>query len=166
VRSNDLLAISFLDEPQLNQQVRVDWRGRIELSWLADKEKAVALDVAGKTPSEIASDINSLAARNRILNTPRAAVLVMEFAEQSFVIQGQVSQPGRYLFPKGYSPSLPLPEAVALAGGYTRLASTQRVLVRRGAQVHKLDLGRMLSRPSEMFLVYPGDLITVPERIF
>src|SRR5207249_5479668 len=58
-------------------------------------------------------------------------------------------------------------EAVALAGGYTRIAAPERITVRRhkgsGDQVFKVNAKRFTKGSGGGFLVEPGDTITVGE---
>jgi protein involved in polysaccharide export with SLBB domain len=64
-------------------------------------------------------------------------------------------------------PKLELEEAIALAGGYTRLARESLVLVKRGNSVRKVNLRKLATQPGEPhFSIVPGDVITVTERIF
>jgi protein involved in polysaccharide export with SLBB domain len=93
--------------------------------------------------------------------------LVVEYAGDTFALLGQVTQPGRYAFPRGQQPRLDLLEAIALGGGYTRLARQSEILVRRGTKVYKLDLRKLATESgTPRFMVVPGDVITVPERLF
>ena len=93
--------------------------------------------------------------------------MVAEYSGQTFVLLGQVAQPGRYAFPRGQKPRLDLLEAIALGGGYTRLARQSEVLVKRGANVFKVDLRELATvSGTPRFTVLPGDVITVSERLF
>jgi protein involved in polysaccharide export with SLBB domain len=166
IEPGDLLMITFAGEADYNQQVRVDWDGRIGLSYLGHgvrpEMKAAGLDV-----STLAGRIAAYARENQILVNPKVQVLVAEYAGQTFVLLGQVNQPGRYAFPRGQQPHLDLLEAVALGGGYTRLARQSEILIRRGATVYKVDLRRLATESgSPRFIVVPGDVITVTERMF
>jgi polysaccharide export outer membrane protein len=163
IQAGDLLLITFAGEPDYNQQVRVEWDGRINLASLGRLE----MRAAGLSASELAGRITAYAKENQILVNPRTQVLISDFAGQTFVLLGQVTQPGRYAFPRGLPPRLDLEEAIALGGGYTRLARQSLVLVKRGADVHRVDLRKLATEPGQpRFVVLPGDVITVSERIF
>src|SRR5437879_641707 len=121
IQPGDLLVITFAGEPDYNQQVRVDWNGRINLPYVTSSGRS-ELRAAGMTASELAERISEFAKEHKVLINPRAQVLVIEYASLTFTVLGQVSLPGRYGFPRGVPPRLDLEEAIALAGGYTRLA--------------------------------------------
>jgi protein involved in polysaccharide export with SLBB domain len=166
IAPGDLLAVSFVGEPELSQQARVDWNGMIRLPALS-QEGDFQLKAAGMSPASLASAIGRQAVANKLLIKAQAQVLVTEYAPQAFSVLGQVAQPGRYSFPRGLPPRLSLEEAVAMAGGYTRLAQQSKVLLKRGNQVFCVDLARLASQSGEAaVVVVPGDVITVRERLF
>ena len=166
IQPGDLLLISFSGEPDFNQQVRVDWNGRINLPYFGGGNRS-EIRAFGLNSSELAERITEYAKRNGDLLNPRAQVLVTEYSNQMFVVLGQVAQPGRYAFPRGVPPRMDLEDAIGTAGGYTRLARQSLILVKRGAQVYKVDLRKMTTRSGEpRFTVLPGDVITVTERLF
>jgi polysaccharide export outer membrane protein len=166
IQPNDLLLVTFAGEPDYNQQVRVDWRGYIDLPALTT-EKAAEIQAAGLTPAELAARITEFGRKGKILETQRAQVFVSEYASTSFVVLGQVTQPGRFVFPRGLAPRMELAEAIAMAGGYTRLARQSRIVVKRGEKTYTVDLRKVAATPGgEHFTIIPNDVITVPERIF
>lgn len=166
IQPGDLLGISFAGEADLAQQVRVDWNGMINVPTLSPDGNA-ELHAAGLSPSQLAAKLSSYAVSNKILVKARAQVLVIEYATLAYSVLGQVTQPGRYNFPRGVPPRLTIEEAVALAGGYTRLARQSRVLLKRGSQVYAVDLKKLASQPGHPpVIIVPGDVITVMERMF
>jgi polysaccharide export outer membrane protein len=72
--------------------------------------------------------------------------------------------------PEGTQEGIDILEAIALAGGYTRIASPERITVRRqsatGDQIFKVNAKRFTKGKGGGFLVKPGDTITVGESIF
>ena len=70
--------------------------------------------------------------------------------------------------PEGSPGGIDLLEAIAMAGGYTRIAAPERITVRRsGDKVVKVDAKRLARGDgSSNFRVEPGDTITVGESIF
>jgi polysaccharide export outer membrane protein len=165
IQPQDLLYITFAGEPDYNQQVRVDWRGKIDVPAIAG-EGSAEVTAAGLTPMELADRITEFGKKNKILVTQRAQVFVQDYSGKFFTVLGQVNKPGRYPFDRGQPQQMDLGEAIAIGGGYTRLARQSRVLVKRGAQVYCVDLRRLNSTGQETFAVRPGDIITVSERIF
>lgn len=166
LQPGDLLTITFAGEADYNQQVRVDWDGRISLAYLTHGARS-DLQAAGMTVSGLARSITDYAKANEVLVNPKVQVLVAEYSGETFVLLGQVAQPGRFPFPRGQKPRLDLLEAIALGGGYTRLARQSEVLVRRGTKVWKVDLRKLATESgTPRFMVIPGDVITVTERLF
>ena len=166
IEPGDLLMITFAGEQDYNQQVRVDWDGRISLSYLGHGGRS-EMQAAGLDVSALASRLAAYAKENQILVNPKVQVLVAEYSGQMFVLLGQVNQPGRFAFPRGQQPRMDLLEAIALGGGYTRLARQSEVLVRRGTKVYKVDVRKLATESgTPRFMVMPGDVITVTERMF
>jgi polysaccharide export outer membrane protein len=162
----DFLLITFFGEPDYTQQVRVDSNGQITLPVLAGSGKA-DIQARGLSTGQLAERINQYAQKNQILQNARAQVVVAEFANQTFVLLGQVNQPGRYAFPRGIDARIDIKDAIALGGGFTRLARQSQVVVKRGARVYRLDLRKLATQAgSDHFTVLPGDAITVEERLF
>ena len=68
------------------------------------------------------------------------------------------------------SGKIDLLEAIALAGGYTRIAAPERITVRRqsgnGDQIFKVNAKKFNKGNGGGFRVEPGDTITVGESIF
>ena len=126
------------------------------------------VQAAGLSPSALAERLSDFAKENNVLVKARAQVLVSEYATSlAFVVLGQVTTPGRYTFPRGVTPRLSIEEAIALGGGYTRLARISHVVVRRGNKLYNVDLRKLASVANHPgFVIIPGDVITVPERIF
>ena len=161
-----VLGITFAGEPDLGQQARVDWNGMINVPTLSSEGNA-EIRAAGSSPSALASRLSSYAVDNKILVKARAQVQVIEYVSLAYSVLGQVAQPGRYNFPRGVEPRLTVEEAIALAGGYTRLARQSKVLLKRGSQVYALDLKKHATQPDQQpIVIIPGDVITVSERMF
>ncbi|MCB1277606.1 polysaccharide biosynthesis/export family protein [Prosthecobacter sp.] len=166
IQPGDLLGITFAGEPDLGQQARVDWNGMINVPTLSSEGNA-EIRAAGSSPSALASRLSSYAVDNKILVKARAQVQVIEYVSLAYSVLGQVAQPGRYNFPRGVEPRLTVEEAIALAGGYTRLARQSKVLLKRGSQVYALDLKKHATQPDQQpIVIIPGDVITVSERMF
>lgn len=93
-------------------------------------------------------------------------------AERVFVpkvyVLGQVGKPGKVEMPT--DGELDLLSAVALAGGFTRLANEKKVLVRRsvGGRVKQFTLNAadMAKGKAERFILTENDVITVKESLF
>ncbi len=166
IHPGDLLTISFAGEPDLTQQVRVDWNGMINMPTLA-ADGSAEMKASGLSPAALATRLSAFAMENKMLVNARAQVLVSEYASQAYVVLGQVTQPGRYNFPRGLPPHLAVEEAIALAGGYTRLARQSQVLIKRGTDVYSVDLTKLATQSGHPpVIIIPGDVITIGERLF
>ena len=166
IQPGDLLVITFAGEPDYNQQVRVDWNGHIHMPSIAH-EGSPEISAAGISPTALGRKLGEAAAENKVLVSPRVQVLVSEYAPQTFVVLGQVAQPGRFNFPRGVIPRLSLEEAIGQVGGCTRLARQTQIMLRRDAKVYTIDLRKLSTESGQSpVLIVPGDVITVPERVF
>ena len=115
--------------------------------------------------SQSASRLTDLYGRDYLVN-PRVNVMLLGYAKRRFTMMGQVNRPGSYEMPDGSPQGIELLEAIAMAGGYTRIAAPERVSVRRGNQVLRVDAKRMARGDNAGFVVQPGDTVTVGESIF
>ena len=82
---------------------------------------------------------------------------------------GQVQKPGTFEIPN--EESVTLLQAIAMAGGYTRLANKSNITVTRSTNGKKsmftLDVNHATNDlKTEPFVILPDDTITVPERLF
>ena len=57
--------------------------------------------------------------------------MLLGYAKRRFSILGQVNRPGSYEMPESSPGGIDLLEAIAMAGGYTRIAAPERITVRR-----------------------------------
>ena len=108
----------------------------------------------GKTAAELERDLVA-ALTGDFLVDPRVSISVLEYRE--FYISGEVNSPGGYK----YQPGLNLRRAIALAGGLTERASTNRITV-----VRDQDSGRKPERISLDAPVLPGDTINIDQGFF
>ncbi len=98
------------------------------------------------------------------------AVRVVEYTKRKFTVLGQVNRPGTFDLPD--DAPLSLLEGIGLAGGYTRLANSSRVTVKRSLpgtaeQVFKLDARQMArGKNAPRFQLQPGDTVMVEESLF
>jgi len=94
-------------------------------------------------------------------------ITLVGYAKRRFTILGQVNRPGSYEMPEGSPTGIDLLEAIAMAGGYTRIAAPGRITIRRnGDQSLKVDAKRIARGAGAGFRIEPGDTITVAESIF
>src|SRR5204863_2071394 len=101
-----------------------------------------SVHLAGLTLTQAASKLTELYGRDYLVN-PKVNVMLLGYAKRRFSILGQVGRPGSYEMPESSPGWIELLEAIALAGGYTRIAAPERITVRRqsanGDQVIKVN---------------------------
>lgn len=89
------------------------------------------------------------------MKEPRISIQVLTY--RPFYIYGEVEKAGEYPFVIG----LDIRKAVATAGGYTYRANSKRVYITRAANGQREEL-----RTDEPTIIFPGDVIEIPERFF
>lgn len=159
----DQVAIEVFGEEDLRTTGRLNPEGNLSLPLLG------SIHLAGLTLTQAVSKLTELYSRDYLVN-PKINVTLLTYARKRFSILGQVNRPGNLEMPEGSQEGIDLLEAIALAGGYTRIASPERITVRRqnasGDQTFKINAKRFTKGKGGGFLVLPGDTINVGESIF
>jgi len=160
---NDQVAVEVFGEDDLRANGRLNPEGNLSVPLLG------SVHLAGLSLTQAASKLTELYGRDYLVH-PRVNVSLLSYAKRRFSILGQVTHPGSFEMPEGSSEGIDLLEAIALAGGYTRIAAPERITVRRhnanGDQIFKVNAKRFTKGSGGGFLVVPGDTITVGESIF
>jgi protein involved in polysaccharide export with SLBB domain len=147
--TNDRVRVSVFNNPALTGEFAVSGNGTISFPLIGN------VDVRDKTIDQAQELIRSKLAAG-YLNDPRVTLEVLNY--RPFYILGEVARPGQYPF----STAMSLPQAVALAGGYTPRANTTTLLIKRS----KDALERQVNVKTQNVYVLPGDTIRVKERYF
>ena len=143
----DELKINVFDNPDISGEYQVDAAGNISFPLVGQ------VRAAGLTVDELKTDLTARLNRDYLVD-PKLSVEVLNF-RPIFVI-GQVNAPGSY----PYSSGMTVRQAVALAGGYTRRASTSSMTVIRSD-----GTGGMIEvELEEDSPVLPGDTIEIDRR--
>jgi polysaccharide export outer membrane protein len=143
--SGDKIAVRVYEEEDLSGEFEVDGSGYISIPLIGSvKAKGVS---ARKLEDTIT---NKLA--NGYLIKPRVGVEVLSY--RPFYILGEVNNEGSYPYVNGMN----ILNAVALAGGFSRRANKDDILLKRGND-EEIEV-------SPTYTVLPGDVITVEERFF
>jgi protein involved in polysaccharide export with SLBB domain len=159
---NDVLEIKVFQEDDLESKLRVAQNGTINFPLIG------MVSVAGRTPNDAAAAIRAALAKDYLVN-PQVTVTVAEYGKRRFTVIGQVQKAGSYDMPE--REQVHLLDAIAMAGGYTRIADASKITVKRrkdGKEVTlKLD-AKAMAKDNQVasFLVEPNDVITVWESIF
>lgn len=159
--ANDQIAVEVFGEDDLRTSARLNSDGNVSLPLLG------SVRLAGLTLGQAASRLTELYGKDYLVH-PKVNVTLVGYAKRRFTVLGQVNRPGSYEMPEGSPGGVDLLEAIAMAGGYTRIAAPERITVRRsGDKVVKVDAKRLARGDgSSNFRVEPGDTITVGESIF
>jgi polysaccharide export outer membrane protein len=151
----DVLSISVWRDPDLTREVPVRPDGRISLPLLQD------IDAAGKTPKELAQDIQKRL--KEYLSSPSVTVIVKEVNSLKAYLSGEVLHPGPILL---RSP-VRLLQGISLAGGLTPFGGRSGVIIYRksgqGEKVIELSYKDLLSgkKPQDNLMLEPGDTVVV-----
>jgi polysaccharide biosynthesis/export protein len=158
----DSLQVYVWRNPELTATVPVRPDGKISTPL---NEDMVAV---GKTPSQLARDIEKVLAEyvrtptvNVIVNTPMGVYSEIQ-------VIGQVTKPG----PLPYRAGMKVLDAVLAVGGLTQFASGNRAKVVRTVDGHqqllKVKLDALVNKGdmSQNLALRPGDVLVVPESIF
>jgi polysaccharide export outer membrane protein len=162
--ANDQIAVEVFGEDDLRTSARLNSDGNVSLPLLG------SVRLSGLTLSQATARVTELYGRDYLVN-PKVNVSLVSYAKRRFTVLGQVNRPGSFEMPEGSQSGIDLLEAVAMAGGYTRIAAPERISVRRhgpkGDEVLKVDAKRLArGAGTSNFTVLPGDTITVGESIF
>ncbi len=150
----DLLEIQVFEAAELSGKVRVSSSGFILLPLLGQ------VKAEGLTHEELAAVIAAELARD-YLQDPHVTVFILEYANQRVTVMGAVQRPGVYQL----TGPTTVVQAVALAGGMSKLSSTSAQLVRETPggrkQVFELDMDAIRSGKQADPFVKGGDVVMV-----
>jgi len=163
LQPQDLVKFEVFQEPDMERQVRLSRDCQITLPLIG------TIDLKGKTIQEAQDLIRRLYDRDYLVN-PQINLLVLEYAKHDVKVLGQVDKAGAVEIPT--DKPLKLLDAIALVGGFTRLADRKHVtLTRQGedgrtvTSVINADDILQSRNSSDTWVLKEGDVIFVPERI-
>ena len=164
LQAGDEIDIQVYREPELSGTFKINPAGAIRHSL------AGAVPLAGKTVAEAEAFFTRKLAQDYLVN-PRVIVKLLSTQSSQVVVLGEVKKPGVYPLPFGET--MTLLQAIAGAGGFTELASPDRVrIVRRlpdggttTLRVRVSDLLRGKGRDKDVPLE-PNDVIMVDQVFF
>lgn len=147
--AGDKIRVVVLADPEFSGEYEVDAAGNVSVRMLG------RMSVTGITTAELEQKLAERYREGGYLRNPRLTVELV--SARPFYILGEVSKPGSYPYVAG----LTVAHAVAIAGGYTRRASSSRIKVRRFGGSSSSE-----ESVSEDSTINPGDIVRVPERYF
>ena len=157
--TDDQIATEIYGEDELRSAVRLNADGAVSLPLLG------SVHLGGLTLDQAAARLTELYGKDYLVN-PKVNVVLIGYAKRRFTVLGQVNRPGSYEMPEGSLSGIDVLEAIAIAGGYTRIAAPERISVKRRDQVLRVDAKRIARAGGKSFRVQSGDAITVGESIF
>lgn len=161
ISSNDLLEILVFQEPDLFTTTRVSQQGTITLPLIG------TIKVGGVSVLT-ASEMIRKAYQDGYLKNPEVTITIAEFAKKRFHVLGQIQKSGSYEMPQ--QENVNLLQAISMAGGYTELADSRNITVKRVQNSRestiRLDAKDMAeNEKAAIFEILPNDTITVPEIV-
>ena len=160
--ANDQVGVEVFGEDDLRTSGRLNPEGNLSLPLLG------SVKLAGLTLTQASAKLTELYAKDYLVN-PKVNVILAGFGKRRFIMMGQVNHPGSFEMPDESPNGIDLLEAIAIAGGYTRIAAPERISVRRqtnkGEEILRVNAKRM-AKGDGAFRVLPGDSITIGESIF
>jgi protein involved in polysaccharide export with SLBB domain len=156
--AGDTLDLMVYKEPDLNMRSKIARDGRVQLPLLGE------VAVAGKTVREAQDYIKSLLNADYLVD-PQVYLNIASYTQRKITLIGQVVRPGSYEL-QG-NESLGILEAIGMAGGFTRIADSKNVTIKRivggKPDTIKVNTKRLEDADGGSFQVLPGDIITVGE---
>ncbi|GCE85015.1 polysaccharide export protein AceH [Komagataeibacter diospyri] len=147
----DQVRVITYNDPQLSNTFTVSDNGNIDFPLLG------TVHAAGAEPRDLAQRISTSLEQKGILTQPSVSVEVAQY--RPIYILGEVNHPGQY----PYQPGMTMLTAVALAGGFTYRAVTNRAT---DVRHEDLDTPAHEGRISRATVLLPGDVVTIDERFF
>lgn len=155
----DVVEVRVFGEPELSGDYRVESTGNVTLPLVGE----VAID--GLTPEQARGRIEA-AYNQKYLKDAEVIVLVKQSNSRKVVVLGEVVKPGSY----PYEERMTVIDAIARAGGTSKLADLNRALITRHEDDTKVTVpvkvGDIRSGRAPDVEVMPGDIVFVPELMF
>jgi polysaccharide export outer membrane protein len=162
MQPSDLIRVMVFQEPDLMREVRITQEYTITLPLIG------TIDLRNKTVRQAEEIIRSLYDKDYLVN-PQINLTVLEYTQRTVKVLGAVNQPGAIVFPP--EQKMGLLEAIARAGGFSRIAERRKVRLSRTLEDGKsenyiINTDEMIQGASaQQWLLTKGDVIFVPERI-
>lgn len=168
IANGDELEFQVFSENDVNTTQRVSSAGDIRLPMIG------TVVVEGLTLRDAETKLEALYKSGGYYVTPQVILSVKQYIERSVSVLGQVNKPDRIVLPVE-TKNIGIIRAITLAGGLTRIAKTDAIVVTRpGADGHEtrmiVNLTNYLDSKTatnvESFQLLPGDIVFIPERNF
>jgi len=164
IGADDRLQITVWRNPELSTTVPVRPDGKISVPLIGD------VMAGGNTPEQVAALIKQKL--TAYIREPNVAVMVTELRSHEFISRVRVTGAVRTARSMPYRQGMTVLDAVLEAGGPSEFAAPNRAkLYRKGkdkTEVIDIELGDILNKGKLQTNINlrPGDVVTVPERLF
>jgi len=161
---DDRLQINVWRNPELSTTVPVRPDGMISMPLIGD------VQAGGLTATEVAANIKQRL--SAYVREPSVVVIVAELRSHEFISRVRVTGAVRASRSLPFRQGMTVLDAVLEAGGLNEFASPNRAKLYRKTkettEVYDVQLGDILNkgRLESNFTLRPGDVVTVPERLF
>lgn len=163
----DLLRFEVYGESDLTTDLRVSGNGDLNLPIVG------SVAVQGLTLAQAQEQIARVYVDAEIFIRPQISLRVIEYSKKEISVLGQVGKQGKITLPPE-SAAISIVEAITAAGGFTRIAKSDSVRVTTRNQsggksetLTTINVEALIRGSSnEVYMVRPGDVIFVPERLF
>lgn len=162
LQPSDLIRVIVFQEGDLQRDVRITQEGSVSLPLIG------TIELKNKSVHQAEDTIRQLYDRDFLVN-PQISITVLEYSQRTAQVIGAVNSPGAIAFPP--EQKMGLMEAIARAGGFSRLAERRRVRLTRTLADGKtenftINVDELIQGNSaEPWLLVKGDVIFVPERL-
>lgn len=161
---DDQVKVNVWGKPELSVDIPVRPDGKITIPLIGD------VIAAGKEPEKVAADIQSKLAV--YVRNPSVTVMLSKLRSNEFLSRVRVTGAVEKSISIPYRPGMTVLDAVLEAGSITGFASPNRTKLHRKSDsvakvfdVHLADIMEDGDLQTNLQLL-PGDIITVPERLF
>ena len=161
---DDRVQVTVWRNPELSVTAPVRPDGKISVPIIGD------VQAGGQTPNEVAETIKKRL--SEYIREPSVAVILTDLRSHEFLSRIRVTGAVRTPRSIPHRQGMTVLDAVLEAGGVTEFASPNRARLYRKVkdktEVFQIELGDILGRGrlDTNLLLWPGDVITVPERLF
>jgi len=161
---DDVISINVWGNQELSVEVPVRPDGMISMPLIGD------VQAGNRTPTEVSVDI-----RKRLsayIRNPNVTVMLTELHSHEFLSRIRVTGAVETPLSMAYRPGMTVLDAILEAGGVNDFASANSTKLYRKQKnetiVLDVKLGGILNKGelSTNYKLMPGDIITVPERLF
>ena len=166
----DQVQITVFDEEDLSTAQRIDGKGQVRVPLLGN------VKLSGLTIRDAEETLEELFVKGEFLKEPMVTLRIIEYAPREVSVLGAVRSPGVVPFPIEVN-SMDIVDVISKTGGLAGIARGESVRVTRvdeagEEQIFTVNVEALISgrggrrTDADRFLIYPNDVIYVPDRLF